>query len=201
MTSSGSMTHEDRLYELVDGILVRKTVGLRGIAHRRPDRHVPQSLRPAARAGIRGRRRGNDPARHQLGADSRCRPSSPGIACRETSSPRTRSRCSSPTWLWRSSAGATPPRRWRTSSRSISRKESAWSGIVRPKSRVVNVYTSPDHFTRLTASMPLDGGDVLPGFSVQVGELFRLPKRPGVKGEPKKNGPRPGKKNGPKRGR
>ena len=45
--------------------------------------------------------------------------------------------------------------------------------FVRPKSRVVDVYTAPDHFTRLTASMQLDGGDVLPGFSVQVGELFR----------------------------
>ena len=50
--------------------------------------------------------------------------------------------------------------------------------FVRPRSRVVNVYTAPDHFTRLTASMRLDGGDVLPGFSVQVGELFQIPKRP-----------------------
>ena len=29
--------HEDRLYELVDGILVEKTVGHRGILHRRED--------------------------------------------------------------------------------------------------------------------------------------------------------------------
>jgi Uma2 family endonuclease len=72
---------------------------------------------------------------------------------------------------------------------------------VRPKSRVVDVYTSPDRFTRLTASMRLDGGDVLPGFSIQVGDLFQLPKRPGGKGEQKKNGPQPGKKNGPRRGR
>ena len=72
---------------------------------------------------------------------------------------------------------------------------------VRPKSRVVDVYTSPDRFTRLTASMQLDGGDVLPGFSVRVGELFEMPKRPGGKAEPKKNGPRPGKTNGPRRGR
>ena len=72
---------------------------------------------------------------------------------------------------------------------------------VRPKSRVVDVYTSPDHFTRLTASTRLDGGDVLPGFSVLVGELFQLPKRPRGKGEPKKNGPRSGKKHGPRRSR
>ena len=72
---------------------------------------------------------------------------------------------------------------------------------VRPKSRVVDVYTAPDHFTRLTASMRLDGGDVLPGFSVQVGELFEMPKRPAAEGEQKKNGSQPGKKNGPRRGR
>jgi Uma2 family endonuclease len=74
---------------------------------------------------------------------------------------------------------------------------------VRPLSQVVDVYTAPDHFTRLTASMRLDGGDVLPGFSVQVSELFRIPKRTGTGGTGKetKNGPQPGKRNGPKRGR
>ncbi len=67
---------------------------------------------------------------------------------------------------------------------------------VRPKSRVVDVYTAPDHFARLTASMRLDGGVVLPGFSVPVGELFEMPKRPASKREQKKNGPQPTKKNG-----
>jgi Uma2 family endonuclease len=67
---------------------------------------------------------------------------------------------------------------------------------VRPRQRVVDVYTTPDHFTRLTASMRLDGGDVLPGFSVRVGDLFELPKRPGGDREKKKDGPRPPKGNG-----
>ncbi len=70
--------------------------------------------------------------------------------------------------------------------------------FVRPKLRVVDVYTRSDQFTRLTASMTLDGGDVLPGFSVTVGDLFALPKRPadaGGKGK-KKDEPRPGKSNG-----
>ncbi|MFI5461142.1 MAG: Uma2 family endonuclease [Isosphaerales bacterium] len=68
--------------------------------------------------------------------------------------------------------------------------------FVRPKSRVVDVYTAPDRFTRLTASARLDGGDVLPGFSVQVGKLFQKPKAPGNdKGKEKE------KKNGPRRGR
>ncbi len=74
--------------------------------------------------------------------------------------------------------------------------------FVRPKSRVVDVYTAPDQYTRLRASMRLDGGDVLPGFSVVVGELFELPQRPAAKGGEKKNGPQPGKKtNGLRRGR
>ena len=68
--------------------------------------------------------------------------------------------------------------------------------FVRPRSRVVDVYTRPDQFTRLTASMTLDGGDVLPGFSVTVGELFALPKRPADAGRGKKDEPRPGKPNG-----
>jgi Uma2 family endonuclease len=72
---------------------------------------------------------------------------------------------------------------------------------VRPRSRVVDAYTSPDRFTRLTASMQLDGGDVLPGFAEPVGELFQLPKRPEVGGGPKKKGPQPGPKKGPRRGR
>jgi Uma2 family endonuclease len=72
--------------------------------------------------------------------------------------------------------------------------------FVRPKMRVVDVFTSPDRFTRWTASMRLDGGDVLPGFSVQVGELFETPKRPGAHKGGKKNGPQPGKANG-RRGR
>ena len=69
---------------------------------------------------------------------------------------------------------------------------------VRPRSRVVDVYSGPDHFVRLTASMRLDGGEVLPGLSVQVGELFESPKRPTANGQRKKNEPRPGQKKGPR---
>jgi Uma2 family endonuclease len=71
---------------------------------------------------------------------------------------------------------------------------------VRPRTKVVDVYTSADRFTRLTASMRLDGGDVLPGFSVLVGELFAIPKRPGAPKGGKKDSPQPGKANG-RRGR
>ncbi len=71
---------------------------------------------------------------------------------------------------------------------------------VRPKSRVVDVYTAPDHFTRLTASMQLDGGDVLPGFSVQVGELFRVAEAARQsKGNRRKTGRGPGRRMAPAR--
>jgi Uma2 family endonuclease len=72
---------------------------------------------------------------------------------------------------------------------------------VRPKTRVVDVYTATDSFTGLTASMRLDGGDVLLGFSIQVAELFERPTGHGKQKEQKKNGPQSGKKNGPRRGR
>lgn len=50
--------------------------------------------------------------------------------------------------------------------------------LVRPRSRVVDVYPAVDQFSRLTASCMLDGGDVLPGFSILVAALFRKPTGP-----------------------
>lgn len=57
----------------------------------------------------------------------------------------------------------------------------AW--FVRPRPRVVDVYTAAGSFTRLSVSATLDGGDVLEGFSVLVGDLFRKPEAP-PKGKP-----------------
>lgn len=44
--------------------------------------------------------------------------------------------------------------------------------FVDPKRRKVRVFTSPDDVTELTATDTLDGGDVLPGFTVPVARLF-----------------------------
>jgi Uma2 family endonuclease len=44
--------------------------------------------------------------------------------------------------------------------------------IVEPKTRTVRVYTAADRFTVLMPGQTLDGGDVLPGFTVRVNELF-----------------------------
>jgi Uma2 family endonuclease len=191
--------HEDRLYELVDGILVEKTVGLEesliagNIVTLLNNFVKPQGLGLVAGEG----------GTIQLDIDL--------VRIPDVSF-----------FSWDSIPGGelpdepipllVPDLAVEVISRSNTRKEMeeklqeffekgvrlVW--YVRPKSRVVDVYTAPDRFTRLTASMRLDGGDVLPGFSVPVAELFQLPKRPGGKGEQKKNGPRPEKKNGPRKG-
>jgi len=41
-----------------------------------------------------------------------------------------------------------------------------------PKTREAVVYTSPTEFRRLTVDESLDGGDVLPGFTLSLRELF-----------------------------
>lgn len=43
---------------------------------------------------------------------------------------------------------------------------------VNPRKRTVDVYSAPDEFTTLTEADTLDGGDVLPGFTIPVKSLF-----------------------------
>jgi Uma2 family endonuclease len=49
--------------------------------------------------------------------------------------------------------------------------------LVDPKKRVVDVYTAPDQPVRLRVGQSLDGGDVLPGFALPLRELFERPRR------------------------
>jgi Uma2 family endonuclease len=44
--------------------------------------------------------------------------------------------------------------------------------LVNPRTRTVDVYTAPDEFATLTESDALDGGDVLPGFTLPVRAIF-----------------------------
>lgn len=44
--------------------------------------------------------------------------------------------------------------------------------LVDPNARTVAVFTGPDQFTTLDASQTLDGGDVLPGFTLSLRDLF-----------------------------
>jgi Uma2 family endonuclease len=48
---------------------------------------------------------------------------------------------------------------------------------VEPKARAVRVYTAPDQETRLDESQTLDGGAVLPGFALPLGPFFELANR------------------------
>jgi Uma2 family endonuclease len=50
--------------------------------------------------------------------------------------------------------------------------------LVDPRTKTVRIYTAADQFVRLTENQTLDGGDVLPGFSVPIAELFVLPEPP-----------------------
>jgi Uma2 family endonuclease len=44
--------------------------------------------------------------------------------------------------------------------------------IIDPRQRIALVYTSPDEFTECGASDSLTGGEVLPGFTLSLSELF-----------------------------
>lgn len=50
--------------------------------------------------------------------------------------------------------------------------------VLWPKRRAVSVHTSEKRTAELGPEDALDGGDVLPGFGVRVGDLFELPARP-----------------------
>ena len=66
---------------------------------------------------------------------------------------------------------------------------------IDPRKRTVRVFTSPDDVTELGEADTLDGGDVLPGFAVEVARLFdqltptAKPAKP-----PKANGKKPKKR-------
>jgi Uma2 family endonuclease len=191
--------HEDRLYELVDGILVEKTVGVQ-------ESIIAINIGTLLNNFIRPRGLGL-----VAGADGTIQLDINLVRIPDVSF-----------ISWERVPGGEVPEEpvpllvpdlaVEVISRSNTRKEMdeklheyfekgvrlVW--YVRPKSRVVDVYTARDHFTRLTALMQLGGGDVLSGFSVQVGELFEMPKRPGNKKDQKKNGPQPEKKNGRRKG-
>jgi Uma2 family endonuclease len=49
---------------------------------------------------------------------------------------------------------------------------------VDPHRRTVQVYTAPDQLTQLREGQTLDGGAVLPGFTLPLGQLFATLPRP-----------------------
>jgi len=59
---------------------------------------------------------------------------------------------------------------------------------IDPRTRTVRAYTSPDDVTELGESDTLDGGDVLPGFSVEVARIFDQLTPPAAPARPPKTG-------------
>ncbi len=61
----------------------------------------------------------------------------------------------------------------------------AW--VVDPRKRNVRVYTTPDQFDLLNEDQSLDGGDVLPGLSLPLREVFaQLEEEAAPKKKPKR---------------
>jgi Uma2 family endonuclease len=61
----------------------------------------------------------------------------------------------------------------------------AW--VVNPRKRCVSVYTAPDQFRLLQEDQSLDGGDVLPGLSLPLREVFaQLDEEPAQRKRPKR---------------
>ena len=46
--------------------------------------------------------------------------------------------------------------------------------MLHPPTQTLRVHDAPDRFRQLTQDDVLDGGDLLPGFSTRVGELFQV---------------------------
>ncbi len=187
--------HEDRLCELVDGILVEKTVG--------PEESViAGNILTILHVFVRSRRLGlvaGEAGTIQLDIDLVRIPDVSFFSLKRLPGgkiPKDPIPLLVPDLAVEVISGSNTPKEMNEKLREYFEKGVRLVWYVRPRSRVVDVYTAPDRFTRLTASMQLDGGDLLPGFSVQVGELFEILKEPGDKSEQKKNGPHPEKKNG-----
>jgi Uma2 family endonuclease len=61
--------------------------------------------------------------------------------------------------------------------------------MVDPARRTVRVHTAPDQSLLLTEEQALDGGDVLPGLSLPLRQMFaRVPRRPGPREKGKNSG-------------
>ena len=85
---------------------------------------------------------------------------------------------SCPTWLSRCSVRETRPRKWRKLDEYF-RAGVRLVWYVDPKKRSVRVYTAPDQSVLLKEDQKLDGGDVLPGFSLSIREWFKAAERSG----------------------
>jgi Uma2 family endonuclease len=182
--------HEDRLYELVDGILVEKTVGYE-------ESFIAGKILRLVGAFVERRKLGlvtGEGGMLKLDIDLVRIPDVSFVSWDRVPGrkfPREPVPPLVPDLAVEVISPSNTPKEMNEKLQEYFEKGVGLVWFVRPKSRVVDVYTAADHFTRLTASMQLDGGDILPGLSVQVGQLFEKPRAPnGGNAKGKKNGPR-----------
>jgi Uma2 family endonuclease len=170
------LDHENRLYELVDGVLVEKIIG----------------LKESALAMLLGRRMGDFVEQWDLGfvtgADGTMRLMPrlvriPDVAFISWSQLPTKEYPANPIPdLYPDLAVEvlSPGNTIQEMERRL--KDYFHAGtrlvwIINPDLRTVHVYTSPDEWTVLSETDPLTGGDVLPGFTLSLKQLFaRLPR-------------------------
>jgi Uma2 family endonuclease len=162
--------HEDRLCELVDGILVEKTMGFREsmlacfLSRIIGNWVAPQRLgRVAGEGGMMRLAPGlvripdvSFVARDQFPSNALSQPIpdlAPTLAVEVLSESNTRKEMSQK--LQEYFAAGT---------------KLVW--YVDPKTRTVDVFTAVDRCVRLTEQETLDGGEVLPGFTLPLKELF-----------------------------
>jgi len=163
--------HEDRLYELVDGVLVEKVMGL-------PESIVAGEVLGELRAFVKA---------HDLGvvagADGTLR-LLPGLVRIPDVAFISRERLGGKKVPRRAAPDLAPDLAVEVLSEGNTKEEMErklkdyfFAGVrlvwyIDVYKRVAEVYTSPDQVMKLTEAEVLDGGDVLPGFRLPVGELF-----------------------------
>jgi len=194
------LDHENRLYELVDGVLVEKIMG----------------LKESALAMLLGRRMGNFVEQFDLGivagADGTLRLMPrlvriPDVSFISWQQLPNREYPTQPIPDLYPDLAAEVLSAGNTV-QEIERKlkEYFLAGtrlvwIIDPDARIIHVYTSPDDWTILEETDTLTGGEVLPGFKLPLRQLFaRLPRAAtGRKAANEKQHPKRGRRNGRKK--
>ncbi|MFO0843731.1 MAG: Uma2 family endonuclease [Gemmataceae bacterium] len=182
-----AMRRSDRLYELVDGTLVEKAMGLAesmiaghvlseiSVFARKHDLGIPAGADGTVRL-LRGLVRVPDVAFFRWDKlPGRLLPSKPIPDLAPDLAIEVLSRTNTPEEMER-----------KLGEYFLAGARLVW--MIDPRKRAAEVYTSPDApAATLDETQALDGGDVLPGFTLPLAELFaRLPAAPGKPRAPRK---------------